>query len=185
LHYRKAPKERTVDYSTKEGLAEYVKFKFEQIYFGKHRTLVNYIELAQGLKLLVKKLRTGPNGKIMLSLKQVHPALLQVAESTYKGYQTFLNFMDEYPRFVHSELTFNQIKENGGHIKAWFKAQPAMGMDDFVSVNFWRYSLQPTDAKVDLLDLDEDMPPIRVSRRARRIEESFEIESNDDSDVAC
>ena len=151
------------------------------------KSLLEYIVLLS-TTLSWLKLRTGPNGKIILSLKQVYPALLQltqVAESTYKGYQTFLNFMDDYPRFVHSELTFNQIKENGCHIKAWFKAQPAMGMDDFVSVNFWRYSLQPTDAKVDLLDLDEDMPPIRVRRRTYRpiVQESLEIDFK--SDVAC
>ena len=93
--------------STAEGIAQYVALKFEQISYGNHKSLVYYIDVARGLKLLMDKLRTDLN------------------ESTYKSYQTFLSFMDDYPRFVHSNLTYNQIKENMGKFKSWFKAQPS------------------------------------------------------------
>ena len=153
LKYQQAPKEKVVDMSTVEGIAQYVSFKFEQIIYGNHKSLVYYIEIARGLKLLMGKLRTGPNGKIMLTAKQVFPTILEltkVAESTYKSYQTFLSFMDAYPRFIHSNLTYNQIKENMGKIKAWFKAQQSLGAKDYASVKFWMLSLpEPVNELAD------------------------------------
>lgn len=142
--HRQAPKEKIVDMSTVDGIAQYVSLKFDQISYGNHKSLVYYIEIARGLRLLMDKLRTGPNGKMMQTAKQVFPRILEltkVAESTFKSYQTFLSFMDDYPRFVHCNLTYNQIKENMGKFKAWFKSQPNLDANDFTSVKFWMVQL--------------------------------------------
>jgi hypothetical protein len=118
LAHKQAPKPKTVDYGTVEGLAAAINFEFQQISFGNYKTLGYYIEIAQALKMLMEKLRKGPNGKNVLTMKECFPRILQltkVAVSTFKHYQSFLKFMDEYPRFIHSDLTFNQIMVESSH----------------------------------------------------------------------
>ena len=82
LEYKQAPKEKTVDMSTAEGIAEYIIFKVEQVTFGNHKTLLYYVEIAQGLKIPMKTLRTGPNGKLILTAKQVFPRILELTKVT-------------------------------------------------------------------------------------------------------
>jgi hypothetical protein len=56
--------------------------------FIKIKIKVYYIDASRGLKLLMDKLRTGPNGKTILTARQSFPRILEltkVAESTYKS----------------------------------------------------------------------------------------------------
>ena len=150
------------------------------------KSLVYYIDVSRGLKLLMDKLRTGPNGKTILTAKQAFPRILEltkVAESTYKSYQTFLSFMDSYPRFIHCNLTYNQIKENMGKFKTWFKAQPSLSAKDFTSVNFWKLRLpEPVAELADGIFYGMDIDAHSNLDRDDFISRNGFIEQNPDSD---
>jgi hypothetical protein len=55
LKYKTNPRARNVDMETVEGISSYISFKFEQISFGNHRVLFHYVEVSQGLKILMTK----------------------------------------------------------------------------------------------------------------------------------
>ena len=174
MTHKEAPKSTNLDYGTVEGLAAAINFKFQQISFGNYKTLGYYIEIAQALKMLMEKLRKGPNGKNVLTMKECFPRILEltkVAASTFKHYQSFLKFMDEYPRFIHSDLNFNQIRENIGRIKSWFDSQQALPMNDYTSVNYWRYTLP-----LPVNDLTDDKQDIEMESSS----DYSDVESNDD-----
>ena len=82
--------------------------------------------------------------------------------------------MNDYPRFIHSDLTFNQIRENSGKIKSWFDGQPALSMKDYTSVNFWKCALlQPVN------ELTDEMDDVQMESSSH----SSDIDSIEDEDI--
>ena len=68
---------------------------------------------------------------------------------TYKSYQAFRKFLDEYPRFIHSSLSYKQLKENGGKFRKWFETQDSLPITDYTSRSFWKVTL--TEPVIDAI----------------------------------
>ena len=100
---------------SKALVSDFITFKFEQIGYNNFKSLTHYMEVALALKQLMKMLQSR-DGVEVLTKKQCFPKILKltnVAESnnpllnasTFRHYQIFLKFMEEYPRFRYSNLT--------------------------------------------------------------------------------
>ena len=88
------------------------------------------MDVAYALEQLMDHLQyprvNGIRGKRMRTKTQCYPIILErtdVAESAFHHYLSFFKFMKNYPRFLHSLLTFNEIRENNGMIQRWFREQ--------------------------------------------------------------
>ncbi|KAI9326613.1 hypothetical protein BDR26DRAFT_791861, partial [Obelidium mucronatum] len=78
--------------------------------------------------------------------------LTGVAKSTYFSYMSFVRFIQDYPRFIHTSLSFNQIKLYQASIRDWFAAQDLrLTSTDFTAMAYWQTSL---DSSLDINHLD-------------------------------
>ncbi|KAI8845139.1 hypothetical protein BJ741DRAFT_587092 [Chytriomyces cf. hyalinus JEL632] len=116
---------RRYDKLSAKGLAVYIKDCAQKIEFQHYKALSLYMNMGTALEALMFELQ-HKDGKKVLSKAKCYPVIHEltgVAKSTYFSYMSFVRFIQDYPRFIHTSLSFNQIKLNQASIRDWFAAQ--------------------------------------------------------------
>ncbi|KAJ3118928.1 hypothetical protein HK100_000519 [Physocladia obscura] len=63
----------------------------------------------------------------------------------------------DYPRFFHTSLTYNQIKQNQSAIRSWFSKQDiTLPATDFTSMRYWQQSLDASDGASHFNEMSMD-----------------------------
>ncbi|KAJ3135961.1 hypothetical protein HK100_002205 [Physocladia obscura] len=141
-------KPRSYNRLSVDGLSDYVIDCVKKTKFNHFKSLSMYMNLADALQALMVNLQHY-EGKRVCTKEECYPVIHEctgIPKSTYCSYVLFYKFMTDYPRFFHTSLTYNQIKQNQSAIRSWFSKQDiTLPATDFISMRYWQQSLDASD----------------------------------------
>ena len=123
-----------VSLQTIEGISSEIAFILQEI---EYKSLVKYLDLATLLQLLMEKYeRKGLTKKAAYVNIQKSTG---IAQSTFENYQSFIKFIKEYPRFLHTGLMYKGIRINKSKISKWFQDEEQTRLDENNYIS-WKFN---------------------------------------------
>ena len=104
------------------------------------------MNIAVSLVLLMSYLQKPDANGVVMSKATAYEYMrkkFKIAESTFKHYQVVYKFLQCYPRFQHSGLTFTKLRKFNGLIEEWFKTENCslLAETDYESKLYWEFNL--------------------------------------------
>lgn len=151
----------TMDMKSVEGLTLHIKTSLASIDFKHFQSLQLRMNIAVSLVLLMSYLQKPEANGVVMS-KATAYEYIRKDESTFKHYQAVYKFLQTYPRFQYSSLTFTKLRKFNGLIEEWFNTESCrlLASTDYESKLYWEYNL---DSNNQLDNLTDEMCDIVLS----------------------
>lgn len=158
----------TMDMKSVEGLTLHIKTSLASIDFKHFQSLQLRMNIAVSLVLLMSYLQKPDANGVVMSKATAYEYIrkeFKIAESTFKHYQAVYKFLQTYPRFQYSSLTFTKLRKFNGLIEEWFNTESCrlLASTDYESKLYWEYNLDSnnqidnlTDEMCDIVLSDDD-----------------------------
>jgi hypothetical protein len=137
----------TIDMKSVEGLTLHIKTSLASIDFKHFQSLQLRMNIAVSLVMLMSYLQKPDVNGVVMSKATAYEYMrkeFKIAESTYKHYQAVYKFLQYYPRFQHSSLTFTMLRKYHSLINEWFNTATCrlLAETDYKSKLYWELNFE-------------------------------------------